>query len=272
MSGFAPDDLTHDAFLGGQVHLWQPRAGYRAGIDPVLLAACVPAVSGQTVLELGCGAGAAALCLAARVPGLVLTGIERQPDYADLARLNAAQNGTEMVVIRADLTALPGDLRQSRYDHVIANPPYYRDGAHTGARDGGRRLALGEDTPLADWLDVASRRLLPKGYLHMIQRVDRLPDLLAACCGRLGSLEVLPLAARSGRAPDLVILRGRKGGRADFVLHAPVILHKGTKHTMDGESYTIEIANVLRNGMALNWSGSPPAIGKVQPMRQFYDK
>ena len=57
----APDDLTQNAFLGGLVRLWQPRRGYRAGADPVLLAAAVPARGGQSVLDLGCGAGAAVL-------------------------------------------------------------------------------------------------------------------------------------------------------------------------------------------------------------------
>jgi len=253
VSGFGTDALTRDAFLGGRLHLLQPRIGYRAGIDPVLLAAAVPAKPGQSVLELGCGAGAAGLCLMTRVPGLALTGIEQQADYSDLARLNAAENNAEMQVICADLTALPEPVRQSGFDHVIANPPYFRSDAHSPSPDPGRRAALGEDTPLSDWVDVAAKRLNPKGYLHVIQRADRLPDLLAACSGRLGSLEILPL-----RAPDLIILRARKGGRAGFILHAPMILHKGAAHDKDGESYTSEIADILRNGSALEWPGCRP--------------
>jgi tRNA1(Val) A37 N6-methylase TrmN6 len=253
VSFFAPDDLTRNAFLGGRVHLLQPRAGYRAGVDPVFLAASVPGRAGQSVLELGCGAGAASLCLAARVPGLAITGVEVQADYADLARQNAAQNNVAMQVFNADLTALPEVLRQSIFDHVIANPPYYQSGAHSPSQDAGRRAALGEDTPLVKWIDVAAKRLAPKGYLHVIQRTDRLPDLLAACAGRLGSLEVLPLAARRGRAPDLMILRARKSGRAAFILHAPVILHEGDRHETDGESYSPEITEVLRTGAALCW-------------------
>ena len=50
-------DLTCDDFLGGRLSIWQPRDGYRAGVDPVLLAASVPARAGQSVLELGCGTG-----------------------------------------------------------------------------------------------------------------------------------------------------------------------------------------------------------------------
>ncbi len=256
MDGFATKDLTHNDFLGGQLKLWQPSDGYRAGIDPVLLAACVPATGGQSVLELGCGAGAAILCLATRVPGLILHGVELQSNYADLARRNAAENDIPLHVTTADLTVLPVDLRQVSFDHVIANPPYFRPGTHTGARDAGRAKALGEETPLAAWVDVAARRLAPKGYLHIIQRIDRLPDVLAACFDRLGSLEVLPFAARSGRAPGFFILRARKGGRAHFKMHSATILHKGAVHTGNKGDYTIDINKILRNGAGLVWPAS----------------
>lgn len=260
MTDFAPQDLTRNAFLGGRLHLWQPRRGYRAGVDPVFLAAAVPAQPGQSVLDLGCGAGAAALCLGARVAGLHLTGVEVQAEYAALARRNADANRQAMEVIRADLAALPADLRQRAFDHVIANPPYFRAGTHTGAGDAGRRAALGETTPLADWIAVAARRLRPGGHLHMIQRTDRLPDMLAGCAGLLGAIEVLPLAARPGRAPDLVILRARKDRRAPFRLHAPLILHRGMQHLGDREHYTPEILAVQRDGAALPW---PAAAGKA---------
>ncbi|MEX5577532.1 tRNA1(Val) (adenine(37)-N6)-methyltransferase [Pseudophaeobacter sp. A-200-2] len=255
MSIFADADLTCNDFLGGRVRLYQPVKGYRAGVDPVLLAAAVPARAGDHVLELGCGAGQALLCLAARVPGLRLTGVELQAAYADLARRNGALNGQDVDVIEADLAQLPVSLRQTQFAHVIANPPYYRAGGHSPAQDAGRRVALGEETPLQDWIAVAAKRLAPRGYLHMIQRADRLPDMLVACAGRLGSLEVLPLAPRQGRAAELVILRARKEGRAEFRLHAPLILHKGARHERDGESYQEEVADVLRQGAALPWPG-----------------
>ena len=245
--------LTRDRFLGGRLALWQPESGYRAGIDPVMLAAAIPAQAGQRVLELGCGAGAAILCLGVRVEGLHLAGVEIQSDYGDLARRNAADAGIALSVFTADLTALPSDLRQQSFDHVMANPPYYRPGAHSAAQDSGRARALGEETPLADWIDVAARRLAPKGYLHVIQRIDRLPELLSACTGRVGAVDVLPISARQGRAPERFILRARKGGRADFRLQAPLVLHRGTAHRRDEDSYTPEISAILRAAAALSW-------------------
>lgn len=244
MSG---DDLTLDAFLGGLVQLYQPRAGYRAGVDPVLLAASIPAVSGQSVLELGCGVGAAVLCLGARVPDLLLTGVERDPAYAALALRNGA---SALEVVTADIAALPVTLRQRQFDHVLLNPPYWRRDASIAASNPVREAALGEQTPLTVWITVAAKRLVPKGLMHVIHRAERLPDLLAALPPDIGSIEVLPIAARKGRSAERVILRARKSGRADFRLHAPLILHCGDSHS-DGDQYTQTVRDALRHGAAL---------------------
>lgn len=241
-------EFSRDAFLGGRIHLWQPKVGYRAGIDPVLLAACVPGRAGQSVLELGCGGGTALACLNARVSGLSLTGVELQDDYADLARRNIP----DARIVHADLRALPADLRQDAFDHVIANPPYFETGRSTGAEDAGRSAGrMAQSDSLSDWVSVMAKRLRPRGWAHMIQRVERLPELLAACEGRLGSIQVLPVAARAGRPPHLVILRARKGRRAAFRLLSPLVLHDGTHHDTDRDSYRTEIAAVLRDGAGL---------------------
>jgi tRNA1(Val) A37 N6-methylase TrmN6 len=248
-------ELSLDAFLGGRLQIYQPRKGYRAGVDPVLLAAATPASPGQSVLELGCGGGVASFCLAARVAGLSLAGVEVQGFYADLARRNAVENGMEMKVFETDLRHLPGAVKEQTFDHVIANPPYYERHRSTPAEDVGRDVALAGETPLVDWIDTATRRLKPKGYLTMIQKADRLPDMLAACDNRLGSLRVRPVQPRPGRAAELVILQARKGGRAAFVLEEPLVMHEGVSHKHDGDDYTSQIVKILRGGDALPWSG-----------------
>lgn len=245
------DDLTQDDFLGGRLQVWQPRKGYRAGVDPVILAASVPAKQGQSVLELGCGVGVASLCLGARVPDLRITGVELQPDYAELAMRNATQNGARFDVVNADLRQLPPDLRQLRFDHVIMNPPYFDRTAGTAASDAGRDIALGGDTPLAVWLDIGARRVGPQGYLTLIQRIERLPEVLDALAGRLGSLILRPIAGREGRAPDLFLLQARQEGRAAFRMAPTLIMHQGATHAGDQESYTADVVAVLRHGAEL---------------------
>lgn len=244
------DDLTQDAFLCGKLQLWQPRHGYRAATDPVLLAAACPALPGQSVLDLGCGVGAAAFCLARRVPDLRLAGLEVQPDYAALARRNAVENGIAMRVEVGDLADMPKALRVD-FDHVIANPPYYPKGG-TPSPNAGRATALQIDTPLGDWVQAASRRLAPGGWLTLICGADGLPEVLAAMASKLGSAAVLPLTAREGKPALRILLRARKTGRAAFRLLAPFVIHHGTFHDGDRESYTARASEILRGGESLS--------------------
>lgn len=242
---------TQDGFLNGRLRITQPARGFRAGIDAVLLAAAVPARPGEAVLELGCGVGTASLCLMSRVPGLKVTGVEVQAAYAALAQANGAANGMALEVVSADLAALPGDLRQRNFDHVIANPPYFDRAASTAAADPGRDVALGGPTPLAEWIDVAARRLRPGGRLTLIQRIARLPEMLTALEGRFGSVTVRPLCPRAGRAATLFVLGARRQGRGAFHLSAPLVLHDGARHGRDGDDYSPLARTILRDGRVL---------------------
>lgn len=248
---FAAEDLTTDAFLGGRLAIRQPRAGYRAGVDPVLLAAAVPARAGEAVLELGCGAGVAVLCLGRRVAGLQLSGIEVQADYAALARGNADANRIALEVVEGDLALMPAPLRAQSFDHVMANPPYFRREAGTRSGDAGREIAMGEGTRLDAWIDAGMRRLRPGGRFTLIQAAERLPDLLSAFVGREVALSALPIAPREGREATRVILAAVKGGRAPFRLFAPLILHQGSQHLRDGDDYAAPVQAVLREAAAL---------------------
>lgn len=245
------DALTQDDFLGGKLRIWQPKTGYRAGVDPVILAASTPVKSGDTVLELGCGVGVASLCIAARVADVAVTGVEIQPDYAALARRNGDTNGTDFTVITADLRALPAALRQQRFTHVIMNPPYFDRTAGTAAQDTGRDIAFAGDTPLADWITVGAKRVGPRGYLTLIQRMERLPEVLAALDSKLGAIIVRPVMGRNGRAPELFLLQARQEGRAGFRMAPPLIMHTGATHNGDRESYTPAVTDALRNGAEL---------------------
>lgn len=233
---------TTDLFLGGKVTAIQPAKGYRAGVDAVLLAASVPAKPGDTVLELGCGVGVASLCLGARIAGLDITGVELQPEYANLAE----QNGLK--VVNADLRALPADLRNRQFTHVMINPPYFDRATGSAAPDAGRDIAMGGDTPLGDWIDIAVKRLAPKGYFTMVLRIERLPEVLKTLNGRLGSIIVRPISAREGSMPHLFLLQARHSGRAPFRLMVPLVMHDGTRHDADRENYTTQVSEILRDG------------------------
>ncbi len=252
------EGLTRDLFLGGRLALWQPRQGYRAAVDPVLLAAFAPAAAGHRVLDLGCGVGTAGFCLAARVPGVALSGLELQPAYAALARRNSVETGIAMAVHEGDLRRPPPALRAGPGFDLV-HPPYLAPGAGTAAQDEGRDRALREgEAGLGDWIGAGLRRLRPGGWLALVHRAERLGAILAALEGAAGASEILPLAPRQGRPATRVLVRARKGARAALRLLPPVALHVGAAHDGDRDSYGPEVAAALRDAAPLG----PPPLGR----------
>lgn len=240
----AAEDAAEDRLLDGRVRLLQPRQGLRAGLDAVLLAAGIPARPGQTVLEGGCGSGAVFLCLMARVPGLRVFAVEREPALAALARRNAALNG-----VAAQVTVLEGDIADPalrrglpRLDHAFANPPYWPDGSPPpeAMRAGATHAGAGPD--LAAWARTLAAPLERRGSLSLILPAARFAEAAAALrAARCAEVVLTPFWPRAGQAARRVLLRGHRLGRGPDQIQAGLVLHEG-----DGWSAAAQA--VLRGG------------------------
>lgn len=230
--------------LGGRVRHAQPADGHRTGLEPVLLAAAIPARRGERVLEAGTGSGAALLCLAARIPGLTGLGIERDPAMAAVARANFAANGCDgLTVACADITeARPkGD-----FDHAFANPPWH-DPSGTASPAPGREAARRAAPGLFDaWTAALAAPLRHRGTLSLVVAAAALPACLVALdSAGCGSPAVLPLWPKAGREAKLVLLRAIKGGRGPCRLLPGLVLHRDTG------GFTPAADAILRDGAAL---------------------
>lgn len=241
---------TADSLLGGKVIFYQPAEGYRAAIDPVLLAAAVPARTGDHVLDLGAGAGAAALCLARRVPECRVTGLEIDPALVSLARTNAAENGfgERLDFFAGNVAAPPKGLRVESFDAVMLNPPYRPEGSGTPSPDAGKQRANEEsEADLRVWIGAALDFVKRKGVLVLSHRADRLDEILALLHGKAGEIAILPLWPKAGRPAKRLVLRARQGIRTGATMLPGLVLHEA-----DGK-YTAAAEAVLRDGAALKW-------------------
>jgi len=233
-------EWTEDRFLGGRITLRQPSRGFRAGLDAVVLAAAVPAQAGEEVLELGAGAGAASLCLAARLDGVRIIGVEIDPELAELAAANAAANALAERVsfLAADALALPQALRRP-FAHVFCNPPFHGEEGEA-APDPARARALQDGGRFSDWLEVGLKRTVSAGSFTVILRADRLGEALDVLPER--GVTVFPLWPREGRPAKRVLLQVCQGSRAQLAILPGLMLHGP-----DGK-YTTEADAVLRGG------------------------
>ncbi len=242
------DAVSEDHLLGGRVRLSQPVEGYRAAIDPVFLAAAVPAEPGDSLLDLGCGAGAASLCLLARVPETRVTGLDIQAEWVRLAGENGRANGWggRFLPLTGDVARPPPRLAPGSFDHVLCNPPQLVAERARPAADPGRDLANREGAArLGDWVATALAMVRPKGTVTFIHRADRLDDLLSAFAGRAGELVVFPLWPGAGKPAKRVLVRARKGAATPLRLAPGLVLHRA-----DG-GFTGAAEAVLREGRGL---------------------
>ena len=234
---------TENALLGGRIRLLQPSRGYRVAVDAVLLAAAIEAAPGDRVLDLGAGVGAVGLCLAARVPGCTIVGIELQPGLAALAVRNAILNvaGDRIRTIVHDLAhPMPPDV--ANFDHVATNPPYLAAAVADPSPNPSKALATVESSAgLARWLEVAAAALKPTGTLTVIHRSDRLEEIVSHLV-RLGlgdvTVKLLPPAAR-------VLIRARPADVPVRRSSPPLVLHG------PAGGYTDEAEVVLRHAAPL---------------------
>lgn len=243
-------EVTEDALLGGRVRIVQPRRGFRAAIDPVFLAAAVPAETGQRALDVGCGSGAAALCLAARVPGVVVLGLDADARLVDLARGGADASGLAdrvSFMVGAVGNAPPSGIAIGSFDHVLANPPFAPSGRGTPSPDPARRRASEEGAvDLSGWIAFCVACARDGGTVTAIQRADRVDELLEALARDAGDAIVLPLLpAADGRPAKRAIVHARKGAKGPSRRLEGLVLHRA------GGRYTDEAEAVLRHARAL---------------------
>ena len=231
--------LTHDTLLGGRIRYTQPAHGYRTGIEPVLLAASIPARPGERVLEAGTGAGAGLLCLAARVPGVIGVGLERDPDQANLAAINFAENAFP------GLTALQADLLTWRaaeaFDHAFANPPWHSPQASTSPIASRAAAKTSDVDGLTHWIQALARLTKPRGSLSLILPGASLAaGISALTAATRAEIHLLPFWPRRNMPAKLIILQAVRGGKGPCIVGPGLVLHE------DDGAYTVEADAMLR--------------------------
>lgn len=253
-------DVSQDAFLGGALQVSQPRTGYRAGLDAVLLAAAAPLEpgSGVRVLDAGAGAGVVGLCVARRVPDARVTLAEIEPGLVALARDNATRNdlGERVHVVHADIAkggaafndpaCVAAGLTPGTFDHVLANPPYLAAGRGTTPHD--RLKAMSHQMPgggLEAWIRFLTTAVAADGSATVIYPAEQLAALLAQMEGRFGALKVFPVFPRANSAATRIIVQGVKASRAPLQVLPGIVLHD------EGNAFRHDVQQILRDGAAL---------------------
>ncbi|AHJ66719.1 tRNA1(Val) (adenine(37)-N6)-methyltransferase [Granulibacter bethesdensis] len=244
------NDVTEGSLLNGAIAYRQLRTGFRTGLEPVLLAAAIPARAGERVLEAGTGPGAGLLCLAHRVPGIQGTGVEKSSDIATLARQNVQTNHLEnrLSIITQDILDFAQEMSgsPSNYDHVFANPPWHEEASSpspVALRDQAKRRHAGL---VSQWVQALGSMVRPRGSISLILPAALISEAMTSLReAKAGEISLYPLWPKAERRAKIIIVRGIKAARGPDRVESGLMLHQE-----DG-SFTPQAHEILRYGKAL---------------------
>ncbi|MBO6825815.1 MAG: methyltransferase [Sneathiella sp.] len=250
-------EWTTDGFLGGKLKIKQPKKGFRAGSDAVLLASIVEASKGApSVLDVGCGVGTVGLCIKSRIPEARVYGLEVQSLLAAQARENAKVNNLEkgFSIFDADIcdrSAFADYLGPTgraflndAFDFVLTNPPFYEEGRAQSSPDEIKAKAhIETGLDLAEWLKFSVARIKPRGMIAVIHRADRLADILNAISKNCGRINIIPLWPNAQTAAKRVIVTAVKNDRSGNMLSPGLVMHN-----LDGSPTEVS-EKLLRDGL-----------------------
>lgn len=217
------DDLLCDG-----LKIIQKSGVFRYGTDAVLLANYAVIPDGARVLDIGTGTGIIPILLTAKTNALHITGLEIQPDMAEMASRSVAMNLLENKVSIAcgDICRATEFFAKGSFDAIVTNPPYKRKGCGLINENDSKTIARHEIAgTLDDFIRVSSELLKQYGHFSMICRPDRFCDAVESLRRyRLEPKEVTFVHSDVGKPPVMFLLHAVKGGGKNFVVTAPILL------------------------------------------------
>lgn len=247
-------DSSCDSFHRGAFHLLQPLKGHRSGIDAMILAAAVPASFSGTICDLGAGAGAAGLAVAARCPGAQVTLVDNAPPMAALARKTLALQHNAAIasrirVVEADVAARrprreAAGLADNGFGFAIMNPPFNDARDRQTPDDAKRGAHVMQDGLFEEWIRTAAALVKTRGGLAVIARPQSVAAILDAMDGRFGGAQIMPIHPRPGAAAIRIVVRATRASKAPLSLLPGLVLHGET-----GDTFTPQ-ADAINNGRA----------------------
>lgn len=229
-----PEHDVHTARAAFPAGLIQPEAGYRFGLDSLLLACFASCKPGDRVLDLGTGCGTVGLGLGLENidKDLTVLGLDIQADMVAAANHNAQRLGlVHMYSARQgdvrEYRCIP-DIRSESFDVVVCNPPYWRGNQGRQPKDWGRRRACFEESADAEnFMQAAFYALKNKGRVNLVYLAERMAALLCVLAECRLEPKHLRLVHRAQKLPaNRVLLTAIKGSRPGLLVHPPLYLDR----------------------------------------------
>lgn len=212
------------------------------GMDAVLLSGFARAKKQERCLDLGCGNGIIPILMEAKTEGKHFTGLEIQPESADMAKRSVALNGLQdrIDIVEGDIKDASKIFGASSFHVVTTNPPYMT--AQHGLTNVYEAKTIARHEVLCNLEDIireSARLLMPGGRFYMVHRPFRLAEIISLMVQyRMEPKRMRLVYPYVDREPNMVLIEGLRGGKSRMTVEKPLIVYK------EPGKYTDEIYDV----------------------------
>lgn len=199
-------------------------------MDAVLLSGFVQVKPNETVLDLGTGTGIIPILLEAKTDGSHFTGLEIQPESADMAKRSVLYNHLE-----DKINIEIGNIKDASIQfgassfHVITTNPPYMTGNH-GLTNQNQAKAIARHEILCNLEDVireSAKILKPQGRFYMVHRPFRLAEIINLMHQYgLEPKRMQLVHPFIDKEPNMVLIEGLRGGKPRITVEKPLIVYQ----------------------------------------------
>ena len=241
MSNLLPGERIDELQRNGYRIIQNPER-FCFGMDAVLLSGFARAKKQERCLDLGCGNGIIPILMEAKTEGKHFTGLEIQPESADMARRSVALNGLQdrIDIVEGDIKDASKIFGASSFHVVTTNPPYMT--AQHGLTNLYEAKTIARHEVLCNLEDIireSARLLMPGGRFYMVHRPFRLAEIISLMVQyRMEPKRMRLVYPYVDREPNMVLIEGLRGGKSRMTVEKPLIVYK------EPGKYTDEIYEV----------------------------
>lgn len=203
---------------------------FRYGSDAVLLSNYVKLPPRAKVVDLGTGTGIIPLLLSAKTNAAHITGIEIQPEMAEMAKRSVALNHLQdkIEIVQGNFLEAVQWYGNGSFDAIVTNPPYTKPGAGLLNPQDGKAISRHEVHCTLEQLVLVSSKLLKQhGRFFMIHKPERLVDIFYTMrVNRIEPKSIRLVHARDGKPANLVLIFGLKNGNAQVTVEEPLYVYR----------------------------------------------
>jgi FkbM family methyltransferase len=229
-------ELTEDSILNGKIKLFQPQNGYRAALDPIILASFIRLTPSQRVLDVGCGVGTISMILKRNENTAEITALDMDKEMCQICEQNASTNGLAVEVLNTGIENYALS-KEGAFDHVVTNPPFFEE--KSSRISDSKKLANFETISLVEWISLCLNNLKNKGIFSIIHRVSRLEEILSTLKGRAGAVKITPIFPKSDREANRIVVQAKKSSKSETTILPGIIVHQ------ENGSYSENLRKIL---------------------------